>query len=137
MVGHETWCSGEISLSLITLISKHLHCKYIDCQKYNFSWCNVSHALPVPFGHLITVPSTADKWYFQLYFWIYIFYIIQTVKFVQLNQCKNISKIQLFVVFQKYNDFVVFPMHIFAVYSKKWSSFQQIIVLEEYTALDF
>ena len=20
------------------------HCKYIDCQKYNFSWCNVSQA---------------------------------------------------------------------------------------------
>ena len=28
---------------------------YIDCQKYNFSWFNVSHALSVPFGHLITV----------------------------------------------------------------------------------
>ena len=51
-----------------------LHCKYIDCQKYNFSWCNVSHALPVPFGHLITVPSTVDKWYFQLYFWKYFLY---------------------------------------------------------------
>ena len=44
-----------------------LHCKYIDCQKYNFLWCNVSHALPVPFGHFITVPSTADKWYVQLF----------------------------------------------------------------------
>jgi hypothetical protein len=38
-----------------------LHCEYIDCQKYNFSRCNVFHALPVPFGHLIIVPSTADK----------------------------------------------------------------------------
>ena len=44
------------------------HCKYITCKKHNFSLCNVSHALPMPFGHLITVPSTADKWYFQLYF---------------------------------------------------------------------
>ena len=39
---------------------------YIGCQKYNFLWCNVSHALPVPFGHLITVPSTEDKWYISV-----------------------------------------------------------------------
>ena len=38
-------------------------------QLHNFSWCNISHALLVPFGHLNTVPSTEDKWYFQLYFW--------------------------------------------------------------------
>ena len=31
--------------------------------------CVFSHALPVPFWHLTTVPSTADIRYFQLYFW--------------------------------------------------------------------
>ena len=35
-------------------------------------------ALPMPFGHLITVPSTVDKLYFQLYFWKKN-HIIQTV----------------------------------------------------------
>ena len=55
-----------------------LHCKYIDCQKYNFLWSNISPALPVSFAHLFTVPSTANKWYFQLYFWKY-FFIIQIV----------------------------------------------------------
>ena len=29
----------------------------------------VSHALLVPFWHVITVPSTLDVLYFQLYFW--------------------------------------------------------------------
>ena len=31
-----------------------LHCKYIACKKHNFSLCNISRALPVPFGHLIS-----------------------------------------------------------------------------------
>jgi hypothetical protein len=35
--------------------------------------------LPVPFGHSITVPSTVDKWHFQLYFWRKKNHIIQTV----------------------------------------------------------
>ena len=53
-----------------------MHCKYIDCQKYNFLWDNVSHALPVPFRHLITVPSTTDN---SSCIFGNIFYIIQTV----------------------------------------------------------
>ena len=40
--------------------------------------CVFSHVLPVPFGHLITVPSTADNLHFQLYFWKKN-HIIQTV----------------------------------------------------------
>ena len=39
---------------------------------------NATHTVPVPFRHLITVPSTGDKYYFQLYF-ENVSYIIQTV----------------------------------------------------------
>ena len=51
----------------ITTLPIHILTK-ID-KRHNFEWWNISHAAPVPFVHLITVPSTADKWYFQLYFW--------------------------------------------------------------------
>ena len=46
-----------------------VHWKYIDCKKYSFFSCIISHALPVLFGHLITVPSAVKKWYFKLHFW--------------------------------------------------------------------
>ena len=82
-----------------------MHCKYIACKKHNFSF-------PVPFGHLITDPSTADKWYFRLYFWKKKSYLTDCSLYTSV---KIFLKIQLFVVFQKYNDFIVFPMHMFAV----------------------
>ena len=80
-----------VNLGRYSAVMQFLHCKYINCHKYNFSWCNIFHVLPVPFGHLITIPSTADKWYFQLYFWKY-FFISYRLQFVHLNQCKNIFK---------------------------------------------
>ena len=75
-----------------------LHCNYIDCKKHNFL---------VPFGHLFTVQSTADKWYIQLYFWRKISYHTIVCTLNHTKQCKNISK--LFVVFQTYNFSWYFP----------------------------
>ena len=73
-----TYCPTRFS-KVVYLVSScvlyhPLHCKYIDCQKHNFLWFNISHALPVPFGHQITGSSTADKWYFHFYFWKYFLY---------------------------------------------------------------
>ena len=39
---------------------------YITANTLTFRGVIISRALPLPFGYLITVPSTADKWYFQL-----------------------------------------------------------------------
>ena len=71
-----TYCPTRFSkvVQYSCVLDHALHCKYIDCQKHNFSWFNISHALQVPCGHLITGPSTADKWYFHLYFWKYFLY---------------------------------------------------------------
>ena len=72
------------------------------------------HVLPLPSGHLITVPSTGNNLHFQLYFWRKKSYHTDCCSYTETS-VKIFQKIQLFMVFKKYNFFVVFCMHIFAM----------------------
>ena len=58
---------------------KYRTANILPAKNTTFCGLMISHALPVPFGHLITVPSTADKWYLQLVFLEIFFYIVHTV----------------------------------------------------------
>ena len=75
---------GYICHKMTWVIVDVIHCKCIDCQKCNFSWCNISD------GHLITVFNGISSCIFGNVFISYRMY------FVHLKQCKNISKSKTF-----------------------------------------
>ena len=111
---------------------------YVYYRKYSFLWSNISHALQVPFGHIITVPHTADIRYFHLYIWKYFFTssiktVVRSLKPVQ----KSSKTITCCMYFQKIQLFIVFPKNLFTVYNtykivqcmgEKFKNLQKILV---------
>ena len=55
--------------TFLTYVTTVIHCKCINCQKHNFHSVMISNVLPLPFWHLITVPSAADKRLCSCIFW--------------------------------------------------------------------
>ena len=101
-----------LSCSRTILVSQFHPQEAIDTKKVH-GYSQIPNRYPTQ-GFETSVQGR-DKWYFLLYFWKEKSYHIQTVVHTLKTSVKIFQKIQLFVVFQKYNDFVVFPMHIFAV----------------------
>ena len=73
-----------------TIILKCITANILTAKNTTFCGVMISHVLPLPFWHFITVPSTADKWSCSCIFGN-ISYIIQSVGST-VNQCTSISK---------------------------------------------
>ena len=64
-------------------------------KKHNFSLCNISRALPVPFGHLITTARMFCLgliWYYWILFLVlrkYLQYLLLSVKIILNSRVRN------------------------------------------------
>ena len=107
-----------------------VHCKYITCKNTTFRCC-FSHALPVPFWHLITVPSTGDhisscifggkkSYQCSSYTSTHSVYInLLLLNHYDFNHCKSISKNTTFCGISKKQRFRGMKMAIFHIFKCK------------------
>ena len=77
-----------------TIILKCITVNILTAKNTTICGVMISHVLPLPFWHLITVPTSVDKWHCSCIFWKYFFLYHTECSFY----CQPMYK-----YFQKYN----------------------------------